>query len=371
MSWNPHTPYNELPDLPPKNFEETPEIFRETIKSRVALESLRQAVNLIPNNEILIQTIPILEARASSEIENIVTTTDALFRYLDADTTADSATKEALRYRKALWTGVESLKHCPLSHRTMREVCSALRDTSTDVRSLPGTYIGNAATHGVIYTPPTGEPLILHKLDRLASFLHTEDTLDPLVKMAMAHYQFEAIHPFEDGNGRTGRVLNILFLMQEKLLDQPVLYLSKYIIENKGNYYKSLLAVTRNGAWNEWILFMLKAVESTALWTRDKVNAIVRLEQETIDYMRRAEELNKIYSRDLVDVIFQRPYCRVCNLTQRGLVQRQTAGKYLRTLSDYGILRATHAGREHLFINQRLMELLASDGHQWTPFPEV
>ena len=183
MSWDPNSPYNDLPLLPPDGFAETTAVFRQTTKSRVALEGLRQAVNLIPNNEILIQTIPILEAKSSSEIENIVTTTDALFKYVDADSSADPATKEALRYRKALWTGINSLKRCPLSYRTMSEVCSALRNTEIGVRTQPGTYIGSSISHSVIYTPPTGESVILDKIQNLSDFLHADDEIDPLVKM--------------------------------------------------------------------------------------------------------------------------------------------------------------------------------------------
>ena len=369
MSWNPEVAYNDLPTLPPQNFDESKAILRQTTKSRVALESLRQAVNLIPNNEILIQTIPILEAKGSSEIENIVTTTDELFKYIDADDNADPATKEALRYRKALWIGIQSLQKCPLSTRTMTEVCSALRDTNITIRRHPGTYIGSSSTKSIIYTPPFGESVILDKLENLSEFLHDEtDELDPLVKMAIAHYQFEAIHPFSDGNGRTGRVVNILYLVEQGLLDQPVLYLSKYIIENKADYYKALLNVTQNQAWEEWILFMLKAVETTANWTKNKVSAIVKLEQMTIDYIRTNEELNKIYSRELVDAIFQRPYCRVANLVDNNIAQRQTAMKYLKQLSDHGILLSLPIGREKLFINHRLMDLLMSDSHSFSHF---
>jgi len=368
MNWNPAIAYNDLPLLPPHGFEETSKIFRQTTKSRVALESLHQAVNLIPNNEILIQTIPILEAKSSSEIENIVTTTDELFKYIDADENADSATKEALRYRTALWTGINSLRKCPLSVRTMTEVCSSLRNLNVTVRKNPGTYIGSSRTQSPIYTPPVGEDLILNKLQNLSEFLHGEDPMDPLVKMAIAHYQFEAIHPFNDGNGRTGRVINILYLVEQGLLDQPVLYLSKYIIENKSEYYKALLNVTRENAWEDWVLFMLRAVEDTATWTKDKVHAIVKLEQKTIDYIRSNSELRKIYSRELVDAIFQRPYCRVSNLVDNDVVQRQTAMKYLKLMSEHGILTTLDMGREKLFINHRLMHLLMSDSHSFEDF---
>ena len=369
MTWNPKVAYNELPLLPPEGFIESREILKQTIKAQVALAKLNEAVNLIPNNEILIQTIPILEAKSSSEIENIVTTTDELFRYVDADDNADPATKEALRYRKALWVGIQSLHSCPLSVRTMREVCSALRDTDVSVRRVPGTYIGSSNARTTIYTPPIGEDVILKKLDNLSQYLHDDsDGVDPLVKMAISHYQFEAIHPFSDGNGRTGRVLNILYLVEQKLLDQPVLYLSKYIIENKSEYYQALLNVTRKQEWNNWVLFMLRAVENTAIWTRDKVMAIVELEKMTIDFIRSNNELSKIYSRELVDAIFQRPYCRVSNLVNSDIAKRQTAMKYLKLLSDHNILLSLDLGREKLFINRRLLDLLMSDTHSFSHF---
>lgn len=369
MSWNPNVAYNELPPLPP-NFTESPEIFRQTIKARVALEGLRQAVNLIPNNEIQIQTIPILEAKSSSEIENIVTTTEALFQYLDMAQEADPATKEALRYRTAIWAGIESLKTCPLSLRTMKEVCSALRNTPINVRTLPGTYIGSSTSHLPVYTPPSGESVILDKLQNLAQFLHSNDKLDPLVKMSIAHYQFEAIHPFSDGNGRTGRVLNILYLVEQKLLDKPILYLSKYIIENKPDYYRALLNVTQNQAWEAWILFMLRAVEVTALWTENKVHAIAALEEQTVQFMKSIPELNRIYKHELVEAIFKRPYCRVATLTNAGVAQRQTAMKYLKLMVDYNILQQypLDTGREKLFINHRLMALLGSEKHEYPGF---
>lgn len=367
MSWNPQIAYNDLPLLPPANFVESPAIFRQTTKARVALEALRQTVSLSPNTEAFALIFPILEAKSSSEIENVVTTITALFQYADASSLADSATKEALHYQTALRSGIESLKKRPICVRTMTDVCSALRDTDVSVRRLPGTYIGSPSSKAKIYTPPAGEQIILEKLENLSEFLNAEDELDPLVKMAIAHYQFEAIHPFADGNGRTGRVLNMLYLVEQQLLDLPVLYLSKYIIENKTEYYKKLLNVTREQAWEDWILFMLKAVESTATWTRAKVGAIVKLEKQTIDYINSQEDLSKIYTRELVDVLFQKPYCRVANLVDNRVGQRQTAMKYLKLLADHGILETFEAGREKLFINRRLMELLSSDTHEFSP----
>ena len=206
-------------------------------------------------------------------------------------------------------------------------------------------------------------------MDNLSQFLHDQsDDTDPLVKMAICHYQFEAIHPFSDGNGRTGRVVNILYLVEQGLLDQPILYLSKYIIENKSEYYQTLLNVTRYQEWDNWILFMLRAVEKTAIWTKEKVLAIVELEKMTIDYIRSNEELSKIYSRELVDAIFQRLYCRVSNLVNSDIAKRQTAMKYLKLLNEHNILLSLNLGREKLFINRRLLDLLISETHSFQKF---
>lgn len=370
MSWVPDSPYNELPSLPPEGFIESRVIFAQLIKARVALSALKQTVNLIPNRQILLETLPVLEACSSSEIENIVTTTDTLFQYMDTDDGADPATKEALRYRKAIWSGIESLKTCPLSTRTMIAVCDALRDMHVGVRKVPGTYIGSSKSGRIIYTPPEGEKVILDKLDELSAFIHSDDDLDPLLKMAMMHYQFEAIHPFEDGNGRTGRVINILYLIEQQLLDEPVLYLSKYIIEHKPDYYRALLGVTRDGKWEDWILFMLSAVEVTASWTCAKVKAIVELANQTSIFMKSVPELKPIYSHELVEIIFKRPYCRISNLVEEGIAKRQTAMKYLKTMSRYGIVNEMPRGREHLFINIRLRELLADERHEFRPFDD-
>lgn len=368
--WKPASPYNHLPGLPPP-FRETAKIFRQTTRSRVALERLHQTVRLLPEKEIFVQIIPVLEPQASSEIENIAAATDSLFKFLDADTPPDDAAKEVLRYRQALGKGMESLKHCPLSLRTMTAVSSALRGTNVSVRKLDGTSIASASSGQVIYTPPAGEALILEKLHNLAEFLHSPSEMDPLVKMAIAHYQFEAIHPFSDGNGRTGRVLNILYLAESGLLSQPVLNLSRYFIRHKPKYYAALLNVTKEGAWEDWILFMLQAVEETALWTCQKAQAIARLKRDTTRFIEASPLLKGVYSQELVQTIFMHPYCRVAALTEAGIAKRQTAMKYLNLLTQAGILHCAAAGREKLFINSRLMALLKSDLHEYPPLETV
>lgn len=328
-------------------------------------------MRLLPEKEIFVQIIPVLEAQASSEIENIAAATDNLFKYLDADSQADDAAKEVLRYRQALWKGMDSLKRCPLSLRTMTAVSSTLRGSKVSVRKLNGTCIASASSGQVIYTPPAGEALILEKLHNLVEFLHSPSEMDPLVKMAIAHYQFEAIHPFSDGNGRTGRILNILYLAESGLLSQPVLYLSRYIIRHKLKYYAALLNVTKEGAWEDWILFMLQAVEETAPWTCLKAEAITRLKREITCFIEASPLLKGVYSPELVQIIFMRPCCRIAALTEAGIAKRQTAMKYLNLLTQGGILHSAAAGREKLFINSRLMALLKSDLHEYPPLETV
>lgn len=355
---NKETPFNELPNLPPNVELETKEVLKKCITARVALEGLRQAVSLIPNQELLLYTIPVLEAQASSAIENIVTTADTLFRSLEAEDRVDPMTKEALRYRIAIFKGLDTLKKCPVSARTALTVCSALRGTNVDFRSMPGTYIGNTTTQSIVYTPPEGKEVIAEKLRNWAEFLNTATELDPLIRLAVAHYQFEAIHPFSDGNGRTGRILNILYLVSAGLLDKPILYLSEYLIANKSEYYTRLLAVTECGDWSRWILFMLEAIESTANKTREKVLAISKLQQQVEEQIKGNPRLKKIYSAELLDLIFTMPYVRIQNLVAKKIASRQTAAKYFTELTACGILREVAQPKTRLFVNENLLKVL-------------
>ena len=364
--WSPDRPHNGIPPLPPAIDLESKVVLKSCVSARAALAELKQAAELIPNQSMLINTLPILEAMASSEIENIVTTTDRLFRHVEATQQADPATKEALRYRRALLDGFRGLDRRPLSTSIAEQVCTQIRGVEMRVRRVPGTALVNDATGEVIYTPPEGETVIRDLLANWERFLHEEKSLDPLVRMAAAHYQFEAVHPFTDGNGRTGRVLNSLFLIQEELLTLPILYLSRYIIANKGDYYSRLLDVTRHGAWEPWLLFMLEGVTETAGWTTAKITAIRSLADHTTDFVRRTEP--KIYSRELIDVIFEQPYCRIGNLTSAGIAKRQTASKYLKALAKIGVLAEQTAGREKLFIHPRLLILLTGEENEFEPY---
>ena len=363
-AWYPEQPYNQLPALPPAQLLETRSVLKACIEARAALAELKQAAELIPNQAMLINTLPLLEAKDSSEIENIVTTTDRLFQHAQGHhDNADPATKEALQYRTALHQGFQSLRNRPLCTATAVDICRTLKGVDMDIRRTPGTQLANDRTGAVVYTPPVGEARLRDMLANSEQFLHNQTELDPLVRMAVGHYQFEAIHPFTDGNGRTGRVLNILYLIQEDLLGLPILYLSRHVIAHKADYYRLLLGVTQHEAWEPWLLFMLQAVAKTSRWTTAKIAAIRALAEHTTDHVR--ARLPKIYSRELVDVIFEQPYCRIGNLVDKGVAQRQAASRYLHDLSALGVLREMPVGKEKLFIHPKLMQLLGRDDNRF------
>lgn len=365
--WQADQPYNQLPHLPPKQDVETKAVLKLCIEARSTLAELKQAGELIPNQTILINIIPLLEAKDSSEIENIVTTTDKLFQHAQGnEENADHATKEALRYRTALYKGVQSIKERPLCTGTAIEICQTIKGVDLGIRATTGTALKNSYTGEVIYTPPVGENIIRNLLSDWEKFLHYNEDLDPLVKMAISHYQFEAIHPFIDGNGRTGRVLNILYLMDSNLLSLPILYLSRFIIQNKSKYYELLLSVTKDEDWHSWVMFMLQAVKSTSQWTIDKITAIKNLHEHTVDYIKGYAE--KIYTRELVDIIFEQPYSRIANLVDRNIAKRQAASTYLKKLVEIGVLQELQLGKEKLFIHPKLLQLLQDDSNQFIPY---
>ena len=355
---DPTKPFNDLPPLPPAVDLETKPVLRACIEARSALAELNQAGALLPNQAMLINTVPLLEAQSSSAIENVVTTSDRLFRFAQASqgSEIDAATKEALRYRSALWQGVQSVKRRPLSTATAIDVCRELLGIDIDIRQVPGTALVNESTGQVIYTPPVGKDLLRRQLSNWETFLHRANGLDPLIRMAVGHYQFEAIHPFTDGNGRTGRILNLLFLVDQHLLDIPVLYLSRYILRHRAIYYRLLRRVTFEEAWQDWIRFMLEAVQDTARWTTDRIRRIRQLSEATAAHIR--ERLPASYSRELAELIFVQPYCRIRNVVAADIAKRQTASTYLKKLSEIGVLEEFKVGREKIFINIRLMRLL-------------
>jgi Fic family protein len=372
MPFDPSIAYNELPPLPPPvESIETSSILKKCISARVALAELKQAAELIPNASVLVNALPLLEAQASSEIENIVTTTDKLLEFVNSPEAraADPATKEALRYRRALFEGVRKVQKGPLTVDTAIEVCRTIKDEKLELRSKPGTTLRNMASGAVIYTPPVGQDVIRAKLANWQDFLMANNELDPLIRCAVQHYQFEAIHPFPDGNGRTGRILNILYLVQQGLLDTPILYLSRYIIRNKADYYRLLLEVTTKQSWGPWIVFMLDSIENTCGWTTEKIKAIRDLMRHTGDFIHR--RLPKIYTWELVELLFKQPYCRIANVVDAGLAKRQTASVYLKSLAEIGVLRELNAGRESLFVHPKYIELLTGDENAWVYYAGV
>lgn len=366
---DPARPYNTLPPLPPASEVESKAILKRCVAARAELSALRIAGRLIPDQSVLINAIPMLEARASSEIENIVTTNDSLFREAslgDDLSASDPVAKEALRYRTALNQGFQALGERPLSVRIATDICRTITGTLLDIRATPGTTLKNTLTGETIYAPPEGATVIRDMLSNWEAYLHADSDIDPVIRMAVQHYQFEAIHPYGDGNGRTGRILNLLFLVHAGLIDKPTLYLSRYILKTRSEYYARLAAVTREGAWESWILYMLNAIEQTARWTNDKVQAIQALMTDTAAFVRTAQP--KIYSRELIEVIFTQPYCRIENVTELGLGTRHTASAHLKQLVAIGVLREEKSGRGKLFINRKYLDLLSSDGHTFAPY---
>ena len=369
--FDPARPYNGLPPLPPMIGQiETTAILKKCIDARVALAELKQAAELIPNAAVLVNALPLLEARASSEIENIVTTTDKLFEFADiAEDRADAATKEALRYRAALYEGSKMVQRRMLTTDMAIHICSTIKNMELDLRADPGTNLKNRASGEVIYTPPEGQKRIQQLLENWQDFMHRATEIDPLVRMAVQHYQFEAIHPFADGNGRTGRILCILFLVEQGLLDTPILYLSRYIIRAKSDYYRLLLEVTRRQAWEDWILYMLEGVQETCVWTTDKIKSIRELMQHTAEYVQ--AKLPKIYSWELVMELFKQPYCRIGNLVDANVAKRQTASVYLKQLAEIGVLKEVKSGRENLFVHPKYIELLTGEENVWIYYSGV
>ena len=358
MSFNPQQPYDDLPSLPPRADVETKAVLKQCVAASRALAELKGAGGLIPDQAILINAIPLQEAKLSSEIENIVTTQDDLFRAaVEESVDADPSTKEVLRYRTALRNGYEALASQPFSIELVRETCRILRGQTVDFRS-PSDHvrISDTRTRSVIYTPPSGGPELVEKLRNLESYLLAADGPDPLIRMAVAHYQFEAIHPFTDGNGRTGRILNILYLVHTGLLQIPVLYISRFIIQNKPDYYRLLREVTECDDWEPWLLYMLRGVEETALWTTGRIQAIRELFDLTMDRCR--TESPKIYSKELIELIFRQPYCKISFIVDAGIAKRKTASEYLQELERIGVMVGEKHGRETIYKHPALLEVL-------------
>ena len=354
-------PHNSLPLLPPRENLANEEILREAIKANKALAELKGIAHTIPNQAILVNTLPLQEARISSEIENVLTTNDLLYEALSASkNNYDPQTKEVLRYREALWTGYNELKKRGLlTTNLFVKLYQKIKETDAGIRNTPGTTIRNSKGE-IIYTPPEGEKIIREMLKNIEDYIHNkDDKTDSLIKLAVIHYQFEAIHPFIDGNGRTGRIINILYIIQQELLELPVIYLSRYVIENKNKYYTYLRNVTEKNDWVPWILYILEGVSSTAINTIKKIKEIKNLFDKTLEEMK-LKLPSKVYSKELIELLFTNPYCKVEFVVNAGIAKRQTAAEYLKEIEKTGLLKSKKVGKEVLYLNKSLLELLGS-----------
>jgi len=359
MAYNPDKPFNDLPPLPPQKGIETVAILKKTITASRALAELKGAITNLPNPTLFVDTINLQEAQASSAIENIITTQDELFKASIADRKIeDHATKEVIHYKDALWYGFEELSKRPILNTNLFiSIMQIIKENTSGIRNTPGTKLTNPITGRVVYTPPEGESLIRDKLKQLEDFIHAEDQIDPLIRLALIHYQFEAIHPFIDGNGRTGRIILLLYLKLSGLMELPALYMSDYIINHKQDYYTGLRLVTEEGKWESWILYMLDMVESTALKGRAQITQIEKL------MLKMGNEIQtkvspKIYSKDLMEVLFKLPYTKRSFLIAAGIGNLKTVGLYLNELERAGFLKSEYVGKEKLYLNTELMKIL-------------
>ena len=363
MAYNKNTPFNDLPNLPPQGFSETPEILRHLSRAYRHLGELNGLCSSLPDPKLLINTIVLQESKDSSAIENIVTTQDELYKAATEESTENHGAKEVLSYREALYVGLEKMKAQKnlLLTNTMVEIVQTIKQNKAGIRNAPGTALKNAINGEIIYTPPCCEEVLREKLAALEQFINEPElsALDPLVKMALIHYQFEAIHPFADGNGRTGRIINALYMVQQELLSQPVLYLSSYIIKYKTEYYQLLRSVTEKDNWHDWIMYILTALIETAQLTTKNIRAMLALKE---DYEKQMKEvLGSSFSHELLQLMFTLPYLKIELLEKRELAHRQTASSWLKKLTNARILKPQKIGRTTYYVNYRLMELMVNN----------
>lgn len=350
-------PYNDLPLLPPKADIETKTVLKKVISAGRVLAQLNGTLKNIPNPTLFLDTIYLQEAKASSEVENIITTNDELYQSFVADKKIESlSTKEVLSYKQALWLGLEEIKTRPfITTNLCIKLVQCIKQNNASIRVNSGTTLTNAQGE-IIYTPPNGENIIREKLANLEQFVNENSDIDPLIKMALLHYQFEAIHPFADGNGRTGRILLLLHLKLSGLMEIPAIYLSEYIIQNKNDYYIKLRGVTENANWEDYIIYMLDMIEKTSQKGLERLHQITKAIDEMTYEIK--QKLPKMYSKDLVEILFRLPYTKRQYLMDENLGTAKTVGNYLIALEDNGILQSVKVGKEKLYLNRRLLEIL-------------
>ena len=341
--------------FPPADALETPTVLRALVAAHRSLAELKGMARTIPNEGLLVSTLSLQEAQSSSEIENIITTQDALYRYQLQPSSVDPSSKEVARYADGLDVGFRAVRDIGLlTLNTILEIQAVLEGNDAGFRRTPGTVLKHEQTGEVVYQPPSPDrvPDLMADLER---YLHADGPEDPLVRMAVAHHQFETIHPFYDGNGRTGRIINILFLVREGLLDTPILYLSRYINQTKPDYYAELQKVRETGEWDSWLLYLLRGIDVTARHTTGLVEAIGQLLQQHKHFIR---DHYKFYSQDLINNIFRHPYTKVAFVEQDLAVSRATATRYLDALAEGGVLDKHRLGRENYYVNRELVRLL-------------
>ena len=344
--------------LPPSINLETVPVLRQLAKSNRALAELKGYADTIPNKNILLNAVMINEAKDSSEIENIITTHDELYKALSQSSGASLEAKEVVNYRSAIWEGYQLvLEKGILTVNMIVSIQGIVEGNQAGIRKLPGTVLLNSKTNEVVYTPPSDEREIRNLLSNLEEYINeVDDRVDPLIKLSVIHFQFESIHPFYDGNGRTGRIINIIYLILRDLLNSPILYLSRYINKNKSEYYRLLQEVRTQQKWEEWILFILKGIEETA---KDTLELVKRINVE-IESMRNEIKLKlpKIYSKELIDLLFYEFYTKTIYIEKGLSITRKTAVSYLSALEEAGLLVSEKIGKERIYKNKRLFDLV-------------
>ena len=351
----------KLEMLPYKNIDlKTKKILEQLTISSRALAELKGYANTIPNMHILINAVTINEAKDSSAIENIVTTHDDIYKVLTESGYKEENAKEVVDYRNAIWSGFEQIKKDGyINTNTIIKIQGIIEHNNAGIRKLPGTELKNSITGETIYTPPQNEQEIRAYLKNLEGFINDDkDNIDPLIKVCLIHYQFESIHPFYDANGRTGRILNILYLVLNKLIDSPILYLSNYINKTKQEYYRLFSEVRNNNNFEDWILYILKGIEITSIKT---IKLIENIQNEIKKYKEEFKaKLPKIYSKELLESLFYEVYTKIAYIEKACGVTRLTASSYLNQLEEIGLLESEKIGREKIYKNIRLINLLSN-----------